>query len=362
MNGNLYQSVPLSNNSYFQKLFKQFPQENAVIELNNLLATKAITEISQSEIQEIEKKYELNLYKEFRLNIEEFYTVYLNYCLADKVLNEQELKELNHLKNILNLDDKTIDKLHIKLGETIYKKSFQEAVNDGRLTKDEENFLNKLENTLRLPKELAEKISSETRINYIENYVQQIVADQRLSPTEEQELQAISNSLNVNVTLNDQTKEQLRKLKLYWALENLDLPIIQPDITIQKSEVCHLKITNIKWHELRSVRQRVSYSGYSTSFKVAKGFYLRSGRYKPQSYSVDTMKLIDTGTIYLTNKRIIFTGTSKNSNIRIDKILDFTPYSDGVEIGKETGKSPTLQMPQNADIFCMMLERILNER
>ena len=99
MNGNLYQSVPLSNNSYFQKLFKQFPQENAVIELNNLLATKAITEISQSEIQEIEKKYELNLYKEFRLNIEEFYTVYLNYCLADKVLNEQELKELNHLKN-----------------------------------------------------------------------------------------------------------------------------------------------------------------------------------------------------------------------------------------------------------------------
>ncbi len=74
------------------------------------------------------------------------------------------------------------------------------------------------------------------------------------------------------------------------------------------------------------------------------------------------MKLIDTGTLYLTNKRIIFTGTKKNSNIRIDKVLDFTPYTDGVEIGKDTGKSPTLQMTQNADIFCMILERLLNER
>ena len=149
---------------------------------------------------------------------------------------------------------------------------------------------------------------------------------------------------------------------MYWALENLPLPTIQSDIAIQKSEVLHFKIANVNWYELRSVRQRVSYSGYSTSFKVAKGFYLRSGSYRPQSYSVDTMKLIDTGTIYLTNKRIIFTGNKKNSNIRIDKILDFTPYSDGVEIGKETGKSPTLQMEQNADVFCMILERLLNER
>lgn len=362
MNSNLFQTIPLFNASFFQKLFKQLPQENAVIELNNLFASKDILAISEIDIKNIEEYYKIGLHKEFKLNIEEFYAVYLNYCLADKVLNDEELKELNHLKNILNLDDKTIDKLHSKIGVLVYKKSFEEAVSDGRLTKDEEYFLNKLETTLRLPKELADKISSETRNVYLENYVAQIVADQSLSPTEEKELQAIANSLNINVQLNEQTKEQLRKLKLYWTLENLDLPIIKSDIAIQKSEICHLKISNVNWYELRSVRQRASYNGYSTSFKVAKGFYLRSGSYKSQSYSVDTMKLIDTGTLYLTNKRIIFTGGKKNSNIRIDKILDFSPYTDGVEIGKETGKSPTLQMTKNADIFCMILERLLNER
>lgn len=362
MNGNLFQQRPLSNTSFFQKLFKQFPQENSVIELNNLLATKPILKISSDEIESIENKYQLNLQKEFKLNLEEFYAVYLNFCLADRVLNDDEINELNHLKNLFNLEDKTIDKLHTKIGINIYKKSFQEAVADGRLTKAEEDFLAKLENTLRLPKELADKISAETRVAYIENYVAQIIADQRLSPSEEQELQAIANSLNIQMQINDATKEQLRKLKIYWALENLDLPIIQSDIAIQKSEVLHLKLNNVNWYESRSTKQRTTYSGYSTSFKIAKGFYLRSGSYKPQSYSVDAMKLINSGTLYLTNKRIIFTGTNKNSTIRIDKILGFKPYSDGVEIGKDTGKSPTLQITQNADIFCMMIERLLNDK
>jgi hypothetical protein len=362
MNGNLYQIKALSSISFFQKLFKQFPQENAVIELNNLLATKVLLYITQREVEEIENRYKLNLNNEFKLNLEEFYVVYLNHCLADKILSGQELNELNHLKHILHLDDKAISKLHAKVGEIIYKQSFQAAVADGRLSKEEEVFLNKLADTLELPKELANKISAEARGSFVENYVKHIISDQRMSPVEEQELQAISRSLNVTLTLNEQTKEQLRKLKLYWAIENLDLPVIHPNIVLQKTEVCHMITQRVNWYELRSVRQRTSYSGYSTSFRIAKGFYLRSGSYSSQSYSVDAMTLIDTGTLYLTNKRIIFDGTKRNSNIRIDKILNFTPYTDGVEIGKETGKSPTLQMSQNADIFCMMLERLLNER
>lgn len=362
MNINIFRQKTLSKTSFFQKLFKQIPEENAVIELNNLLATKPLLRIHPKDIEEIEKKYLVNLGKTFKPNLEEFYAVYLNHCLADKVLSEEELKELNHLKQIFNLEDKTIDKLHVKIGENIYKKSFTEAVSDGRLTISEKEFLSKLEQTLRLPKDLADKISTEAKHTYIQNYVTKIISDERLSPTEEQELQIIAGSLNVNIRFDDKTKEQLRKLKLYWALENLDLPVIQAGIAIQKSEYCHLKITNVSWYELRSVRQRSSSRGYSSRIKIAKGFYLRAGSSRSQTYSTDTMKLIDRGTLYLTNKRIIFTGTKKNSNIRIDKILNYTPYTDGVEIGKETGISPTLKMTENADIFCMMLERLLNER
>jgi hypothetical protein len=74
------------------------------------------------------------------------------------------------------------------------------------------------------------------------------------------------------------------------------------------------------------------------------------------------MTLIDKGTLYLTNKRLILTGAKKNANIRLDKILNISPYSDGVEIDKETGKKPVLQFTDRADIFCIMLERLLRER
>jgi hypothetical protein len=145
------------------------------------------------------------------------------------------------------------------------------------------------------------------------------------------------------------------------ALENLELESVHSDINLQKGEECYVIIDSANWHELRSMRQRVGYSGYSTSLKVAKGFYLRSGSYNTRSYSTDEMKLIDTGTLYLTNKRIIFTGSKKNSNIRLNKILNITPYIDAVEIDKETGKSPVLALPDRADVFCIILERLLRE-
>jgi hypothetical protein len=120
-----------------------------------------------------------------------------------------------------------------------------------------------------------------------------------------------------------------------------------------------LPITGVHWHELRSAGRGNTYSSYSPALKAAKAFYLQSGS---NNTSSQILKLIDTGTLYLTNKRIIFAGDKKTSNIKIDKILELTPYSDGVAIRKETGKSPVLQMKQNADVFCVMLERILNER
>lgn len=359
---NLFKTATLTERSFLQKLFNQQPLENAVKEVNNLLASKPILQTSPVDIEEIERKYKVNIEEEFKLNTEEFYAVYLNYRLNDKSLSDDEINELKHLKTILRLNDKSIENLHSRIGEIIYKQSFEEVISDGRLTEKEETFLNKLENELRLPKELAKKISNETRYNYMSNYVAQIVADQRLSPEEEKEMTAIAASLNIEVKLDEENKAIFDKLKKYWALEHLELEGLDTEIVLQKAEKCFVVIDNVNWHELRSVRQRVNYSGYSTSFKVAKGFYLRSGSYKPQSYSTDEMKLIDSGTLYLTNKRIIFTGLKKNSNIKLDKILNITPYTDGLEIAKETGKSPMLILPERPDVFCIILERLLRER
>lgn len=332
MSQSLFRAVPLVKKSFLQRTLKQQPEENAVIELNNLLASIPIREISPKDVSAIEERYALNLRLEFGLNLEEFYATYLNYCLADRVLNDEELTDLKHLKTVLALDDSVIDNLHARIGSIVYKKSFEEAVSDGRLTSEEQAFLTKLETDLRLPKQLAEKISLETRTAYVQNYVTKIMADQQLSPDEEEELKAITSSLNIDPKLNDKTKQQLEKFKLYWALKNLPLPAIQPDIAIQKGETCHFMSGRVKWYELRKVRYK--------------------------STSTDELTLIDQGSLYLTDKRIIFNGSKKTSTIQLTKILKSTPNSDGVKLGKDSGKDVTLHLPDRADIFCMMLERL----
>jgi len=137
------------------------------------------------------------------------------------------------------------------------------------------------------------------------------------------------------------------------------LPEIHVDLNLQKGEKCFFQ-SNAKWYEYRSVTKRVNYGGVTTRIKIIKGVYYRTGSLNVNRVTNNELKLINSGNIFLTNKRIIFTGNEKNSIIKMDKILSFTPYADGVEIDKETGKNPTIIL-DNAEVFCMMLSRFLKE-
>ncbi|WP_162903072.1 hypothetical protein [Taibaiella koreensis] len=359
MNGNVYRVHALQTSSLLQRCFGQVIADNAVIEINNLLATKTIRQISTQEIRSIEHRYKLRLNLVYPRNLEEFYAVYLNHCLADRHLDNEELDTLRHLQHILGLNDKQVEQLHIWLGETLYRQSFKDAVADGRLTREEEQFLARLEGTLRLPKALADKISAETRAAFVQDYVAGILTHKHLSPEEEQELQAIATSLRVSLQFNTQTQEQLHKLKRYWALENLDLPVISADTSLQRGEQCYFKGTNVTWYEERSAqRTGASYSSFSSIQQV----YLQPGRLQAVHSRAAMLKHIDRGSVYLTDKRVFFTGAGKNAQVRFEKITGLQPYADGLRVEKETGKHIVIQLPQHADICCLTLERLLRGR
>jgi len=54
-------------------------------------------------------------------------------------------------------------------------------------------------------------------------------------------------------------------------------------------------------------------------------------------------------------------GEKGNKTIPIHKILSFTPYSDGVYIQKDSGKSPFLKFSDDTELFAMILSRLMNE-
>ena len=245
-----------------------------------------------------------------------------------------------------------------KLTSPIYKRNYEQAVFDGRITESKEKYLQQLEKDICIPTDIAQKISEEVRTNYLNNFIKKIIEDNRFSPEEEKELDLISKSLHVNIQMDDALRNKLQQLKLYWVIENGEPTAIETNINLLKNEKCYFK-TQIEWHEKRRVTQRIDYHGPVARIRIMKGVYYRIGSITPHVTASDEWRQIDKGDLYLTNTRIIFMGSGKDSAIRLNKVLSFSPFSNGVEIDKETGKNPFLKFEDNIEVFCLLLSRFM---
>ena len=358
--GSTYNLKDLKKPNFFQQIFKKLPLENAIVEINNILASRNLNDIKIEEIENISAKYNVDLHKRFLTELKGLYLIYLNECFLDNILTDDELKELSSLRHLLSLTDSDVNSLHNELASTIYKKNYDAAISSGQLEQSQKEFIDNLQKNLHLPDDIANKISSESRKHFMDMQLHKIVEDRKISPDEWNEFTAIAKNLNVDIQIDAATKNQLDKFKLYWLIENGNLPPIQIDINLQKNEQCYLSI-NAEWLEHRTVTQRINYGGVGYRVKIMKGVYYRAGSVKVQRITSEELQVIDSGKVYVTNKRLIFVGHKKNSTIQIGKILSLTPYSDGVGIEKDSGKSPILKVANNSDIFAMTLGRVIND-
>ncbi|HHW61497.1 MAG TPA: hypothetical protein GX404_06295 [Syntrophomonadaceae bacterium] len=349
----------LKKPNVFQRIFRIAPKENALIELNNHLA-EGIMSTSLQDIEDISRRYRVDIWQRFPRQLQRFYRDYLWYCFSDHSLSEEEINALARLKQILGLNDHTVEKIHNQVAQIIFDESVDEALADGKLEEDEKQFLQELKKRLQLPDELAREIYQEKARDHLQACLDEAVSDQRLSPDEEEELMQIAINLGITPQLDDKTERVLQKFRLFWLIENGDIPAIDVDIKLQKNEVCYFT-ARADWYEYRRVTRRVRYGGPSVRIKVVKGVYWRMGDMGVRTLSDDELTHIDAGIIYLTNKRLIFIGRTQNKTIRLNKILDFNIYKNGVDIQKETGKSPFIKFKDNVDVFALILARLLSQ-
>lgn len=358
----IYKPQELKKPSLIQKLFGKIPTENGLIEINNLFVSNQsdIEQISLDNIIEIAEKYKINLKKKFITQRLELFAKYLHHCLIDSKLEDSEIIALKHVKDILLLSEKETQELLKNETEKLYSEHVKDAVSDGQLDNFEKENLEKLKKDLLISEEIADKIYETNAKQILQNFIDGAISDERLSPEEEVEINEIAKSLSIDLKVDDKSKEVLDRYKLYWQIENGDLPTIVSDINIQKSENLYFR-TSVKWLEQRRVTKRINYGGPTARIKIAKGVYYRMGSVGVQRVSEDVWQTIDSGQLYLTNKRLIFMGGKGNKTIQLNKILDITPFKNGVDIQKETGKSPFLEFNHNVDIFSMILVRLMDE-
>ena len=111
------------------------------------------------------------------------------------------------------------------------------------------------------------------------------------------------------------------------------LKAIEVSLLLGKDENCYIKVDNVELYEDRAVRDTVGgYNGFS--FRVAKGVSYRIGGFSARGESHMEKRLIDKGIFYITDKRYIFDGSTKNIEGELKKVISVEAYSDGIKISR----------------------------
>lgn len=354
----IYEKRALIEQNFFQKLFKKYPKQNYMAELENLFCDNEgkITSVDISEVKALKTKYKIKN-KDFQIERKSLLDRYISYCLWDERLSDVEKQQLSYVATLLDISEDYLKKRIAEEGEIIYTKKVKLVISDDKIEDSEESELNTLEKEFHLSESDATKILKDEVNTKIQSYVDQLIEKRRISPEEEKKFHEMVSGMHVKVEI---TGDGLSRFRKYWDIENKELNPMNSPINLQKSENLYFT-ANVEWYEERTRTTTVSYGGVGTRFKICKGVYLRAGSIAPMRNTETYLKLIDRGDVFFTNKRIIFMGDHGNKVIPYSKILSFTPYSNGIEIDKETGKKPFLKYVDDTELMSIYLARLLKD-
>lgn len=127
-----------------------------------------------------------------------------------------------------------------------------------------------------------------------------------------------------------QTLSDLRAGRSPLPMLDTDAPVI-----IKAGETVIFCFSGIVLREPRAVSSGV-YGG--PSIRIAKGVTIRTGAFQAESH--EEFRDIDVGTLVLTNKRLVFAGSTRSVDTGLPKILSLDAYSDAIAV-RRVGKEKT---------------------
>ena len=343
--------------TWLQRLTRRGNPEMARPMITNLLSEKSPRDIDSKELGAIIEQTGLSG-AQFRGVAYEIYRQALTAFVADDQLTNEEAGYLDDLRRLLTLSNEELLKAEREVVHPRYQKGLDEVLSDGRLSPEETRKIGALQIALRLDSTTAENLRSPKTTALLKRKLESVLSDRRVSPIEQQQLDEMAQNLGVPLSLTSAQKADRDLFALYWQIENGPLPWYDVPLTLQKGERCHFS-SHCDWHEFRSKTVRMNYHGPTYRIRIAKGLYYRVGSLNVAPVRQEELTHIDSGTVYFTNKRVIFDGSRGNKTIRLSALLGIQPYTDGIGLEKATGKSPVLALNANVELATVILSAIL---
>ena len=110
---------------------------------------------------------------------------------------------------------------------------------------------------------------------------------------------------------------------------------VQHPFNLMKSERLVWLFADVDYIETKTMRERRGTS-HGVSIRVAKGLYYRPSTFRSRVHEWEENVHLDTGLLGVTTKHLYFHGPRKRFRVRLDKIVSFEPYADGLGIMRDT--------------------------
>lgn len=339
------------------RVFKRRPKEHCYIEIQNLLAKRPLAELAAADVENLLSDYQVPR-PDASPRLMSLYQTALNHFSQDGELSPVERGALQQLRYVLGLDDAEAEQAQLDALRERYRERLQHALTDSHLSANERADLEATGKSFGLNEEVLAAIYKEEVLRVVQQVFDSATADRRLTEEEDQRLADIAANLGVTLTHSDETKRAIERFPLLARIENGQIPEIPAPILLQRSEQCFAQFPS-RLHEKRSVTKRVGYSGPSGSIRIMKGLRWRYGYVNVHRVTTEELRQIDTGTLYVTNKRLLFNGQSKNVSVPLKKVIQFTLYRDGVQIEKDTGRDQYFLGEGDLELLGAVLESAL---
>ncbi len=294
----------------------------------------------------------------------EVYENNLRTCLSNLRITDDKKTLLQSIQNYFGLTENEINPIKRKFGLKAVDLLSKYRMQDFSLSDIEKYEIQLLATELTISKSEVESINQKNAIDLFQKIVNDKLASGILTDYEQHEIRKTASSLGLSSTslpLDVKTKELYEHSILLNELEKGNLPsIYNSPIVVQKDEIVHWQVTATL---LIPKTVTTGYVGGSrgVSVRVMKGVSYRVGSSRSTPIR-ESVTIRNPGTLIVTNKRIVFTGSGKSFSIGYKQLLSFVPYNNGIGLQKSTGNEHLLELPnfQASEITFKVLENAIN--
>ena len=333
--------------SLIQRLFRIPRPDLAREELERVLATKAPHETSPGVISDTLRAYHVKGRDAHDILVQ-LYKQALERSLVDHALSDKEQSYLSALRKLFDLGEDDIIAVEAELIHPRFQRAVAEVIADEKVTADEREALAKIGAGLRVSSQMQQEIFRESASELLKKVLDRALADHRLAPEEQETLERVAAQLGITLEQDAVTQQALARFALLWRIENGELPAFPTKLLLQEGEVCHF-MTPATLHELAKM----------TGARVARGVYYRATSSPAPHVAEADLRQVESGTLYVTDRRILFHGERKDVDIKLANVLSFQVFTGGIALEKSRGKSRYVQFDGDVELLAAILGRLL---